>query len=131
MAHSHSSFEIVTQKVILKSDSDHQSEGTVKILYFSQKQRVIRSLKVLGLAWGAAVLAIFLPIIHFVLVPTLILAGLIVPGFIYLRESLILGGESTCPKCHVAFHIEKGSNQWPLSDLCTECRTSIIIEKII
>ncbi len=129
MAHCVSSSEIVTQKVILKSDENHQSEGTVKIQYFNRKQRIMQSLKIFGLCWGGAIVGVFLPIIHFVLVPSFILAGLIVPGFVYFRESLVLGGEATCPKCHAPFPIEKGSNQWPLSDLCTQCRTSILIEK--
>lgn len=119
----------INQKVVLKSDSEHHSEGIVKIQYFNREQRLGRALKIFGLCWGAALVAIFLPLIHFVLVPTLILTGLIVPGFVYFRESRILGGEGTCPKCQAPFQIEKSANEWPLTDLCTQCRSQIIIEK--
>jgi len=115
--------------VILSSDENKTSTGKVRVQNFSQKQRALRALKIFGLCWGAGLAAVFLPLVHFVLVPALILAGLVVPGFIYFKESLILGGEGTCPKCQAPLKIEKSANEWPLSDQCTQCRSAIRIVK--
>lgn len=115
--------------VILKAGEGLETKGFVKLQHFSPRERFQRSLKVFAMCWGAALASLFLPIVHFFLVPALLLAGLIVPAFIFYKEDQILGGKGTCPKCQKALEIEKGSNHWPLSDLCTECRSAISIEK--
>lgn len=117
-------------KVRIDAGEGKISEGTVRLQHFTQQERFGRSLKILAMCWGAAIVSIFLPIVHFFLVPALFLAGLIVPGFVYYKESLILGGEGSCPKCKHPLHIEKGSNQWPLTDLCTDCRSAVTIQKV-
>ena len=115
--------------VILKAGEGLESKGMVRLQHFTSRERFQRSVKVFVLCWGAALVSVFLPIVHFFLVPALLLAGLIVPGFIFYKEDQILGGKGICPKCQKPLEIEKSSNQWPLSDLCIECRTSIRIEK--
>ncbi len=114
--------------VILKADSN-QSLGFVQIKHFDSQERITRALKAFVACWAAAFLSIFIPLAHFILVPAFFLAGLIFPYFIYKKESFIIGGQGSCPKCKADLVIEKGNNEWPLKDLCTGCKSNILITK--
>lgn len=120
---------IVEQDVVIDANGK-TSSGKIRIQYYNREQRIARALKVWGICWGAALVAVFFPIVHFVLVPVLFLTGLIAPIFIYTRESKVLGGEGLCPECRSPLPLEGGSNEWPLSDLCSACRTNVVIQKV-
>lgn len=110
--------------------SDQEKIGEVRIKTFNQKERIVRGLKFLGIFWGSAILAVFIPMLHFILVPLLFLVGIIVAAFVSQTKSVVLGGESVCPKCESFLPIVRSSDQWPLSDLCSHCRTTVTISKI-
>lgn len=120
---------IIEQVVIIEANNKKKT-GYLKIQFYNKKQRLKRALKLGAMCWGGAIVAIFIPIIHFVLVPVLFLTGIISPLFIYSQESRVLGGEGVCPECQKQLPLEAGSNQWPLTDLCTQCRTAVKVEKI-
>ncbi len=110
--------------------SDKEKIGEVRIKTFNQKERIVRGLKFLGIFWGSAIFAVFIPMLHFILVPLLFLVGIIVAVFVSQTKSVVLGGESACPKCESFLPIVRSSDQWPLSDLCSHCRTTVTISKI-
>ena len=118
----------IEKQVTVKTRDGKSSAGKVFVQSWSRKERVKRSLKVLGFTWLLAVLSVFLPIAHFFLVPAFLIAGPIVAHFIYKQESAVLGGESLCPSCGKLLPIVGGPNKWPLEDLCSNCQTHVIIE---
>ncbi len=69
---------------------------------WTQAQRVQRALKALGLAWGAAIAAVFLPLLHFVLVPALLIAGPVAALVRYREQRSLRGFEGACPACGAA-----------------------------
>src|SRR5436189_3490573 len=52
------------------------TRGTVTIREFNRQQRTRRALEGLGKWWGVALLSVFIPVAHFVLVPSFVLYGM-------------------------------------------------------
>jgi hypothetical protein len=73
--------------------------GTVTIRTFDREQRVRRAVAGLGTWWGAAVLAVFIPVAHFVLVPSFLAYGLW--QFVQRLGTVELAADArgTCPDC--------------------------------
>jgi len=115
--------------VLIKTEG-HESLGEVFIQEYDEKARLKRALKMLGLCWAGALAAVFLPIVHFVLVPGLFLGGVFLAVYMHGIHSLVLGGEGVCPNCEKILPIAKGLDQWPLEDVCTACRSGVKIEKV-
>ena len=69
------------------------------------QERMIRALKMGGLCWGFALVSILIPLAHFVLVPSFLIAGPIVGMYFYRLESMVIGGSGNCPACQKPFQI--------------------------
>ena len=119
------------QKVFLKSRSGKISEGQVSITTWTKGERPKRALKFGGLTWLAAVVCVVLPIVHFLLVPLLLLAGPIVGVWNYRRESIVDGGDGICPYCGEKVTIGRGPDKWPIDELCTKCQNNFSVSKSI
>lgn len=71
-------------------------------------QRARRVLAGLGMCWGLALASVFIPVAHFVLVPTFAVAG-IVMAIVRAREDrrlVLISG--TCPRCGAAQEFRPG-----------------------
>lgn len=109
-------------------NAESASSGQIRVQFWDKKERTARAVKTWGLCWLGAFVSIPFPLIHFVLFPGLILAGIFMGFFILGRESIILGGEGTCPSCQAALPIVRAPYRFPISDLCTKCQTGMKIE---
>src|SRR5574341_1529883 len=72
--------------------------ATAVIIEQTPAQRFARTLAGLGMFWGLALVGLFIPVVHFVLVPTFVAAGMIMavkPGGRFASERSL-----DCPKCH-------------------------------
>lgn len=116
--------------VRLTTNSGKQSSGTVQIQIWSPQYRTRRALKTLGLFWGLSLVTVIIPLLHFVLVPGLFIAGPIVAWVIYRQERMILGGEGICPQCGKAFAIVRAQEHWPLRDVCSHCHEEVRVERL-
>ena len=86
-------------KVYLKGGYEEvTTPGEIRIQDWSQRERTVRALKFGGACWGAALVSIIIPLLHFILVPGFLLAGPILAFIIIGQENVVLGGEGTCPK---------------------------------
>jgi hypothetical protein len=83
----------------------------------------------LGLFWGLAVVSVLLPVVHFVLVPALLIAGPITALARYRRASGVLGGEGVCPECDALLTVESAADEWPFSEVCETCGAAVRIQK--
>jgi hypothetical protein len=73
--------------------------ANVRLRQLSQRARFAGAFKTLGVCWLLAVVAVFMPVLHFVLVPGLLLLGpLLFLG--KLAEGVtLLGATGPCPAC--------------------------------
>ena len=122
-----SGHQISTFDVQLTSSNSKENTGKVQVISWSPPERTRRALKAWGICWGAAIICVAFPLVHFVAVPGFLLAGPIVAFFMWAQEAKILGGECVCPNCGQPFQIAKRRPQWPMSDVCSKCYEAIRI----
>jgi hypothetical protein len=116
---------IQEQSIQIRYADNTPTMGQVKIELLDPQQRLRTCLKLWGLCWGGALAAIFIPLAHFVLVPSLLLVGPILGLYKWKQEQRLLGGAGVCPACQAEVHIEKGAVKWPITELCTSCSRNV------
>jgi 4-hydroxybenzoate polyprenyltransferase len=107
-----------------------ESRGVVQLRSLGAAERAKRAAKMVGILWGLAVLSVFVPIAHFVLVPGFFLAGLVAAAMVYRTEIVVVGGEASCPKCGAAVSITPGTARWPMRETCEACQWPMTIERL-
>lgn len=87
----------------------------------STAQRMSRGLNGALLIWAMALVALFIPLLHFVLVPALLVAGPLV-GFARFRRRARIGpGDFGCPACGSKVVLEGAVFGWPAHSHCGGC----------
>lgn len=109
--------------------SDRKEPAQVFVKSWSKGEIAKRAFKAWGFWWLLAAVSIFIPLLHFVLVPLFLLIGLVAPLLVSVQKTVVLGGQGTCPFCSETFEIIKCSDRWPLHDVCGACRRHVTIEK--
>jgi hypothetical protein len=104
--------------------------GNLQIQTWNPQAQARRALTAWALCWGSAILGAFVPLVHFVLVPTLLLAGPIAFFVLSRQKESGLGGSGTCPACQAPFAISSGETRERFYDLCTACRAEVTVERI-
>jgi hypothetical protein len=99
---------------------------TVTVVRPSTGQRLARAFKAGGIFWAVAAGCVFLPGLHFVLVPSFLLVGVIV-GFRHLRdEEIVSGVRGPCPRCGLEQTFAAGNRLTPSWSLdCPACHTNL------
>jgi hypothetical protein len=115
--------------VVIRSYTEKSAPGTVRLKIWTSKERTARSFKFWGMCWVIAICCVPLPIIHFTVLPLLLIAGPIGAWLISTQGQQILGGEGVCPDCGQFLPIAPGVDSWPLKDLCTRCQRALTIDK--
>jgi hypothetical protein len=94
---------------------------------FDGRQRVRRAITGLGACWGAMVVSVFIPVAHFVLVPSWFVAGIWV-FFRRLRTAQrVRGVHGRCPDCGTEQDFELGSTRFPQSVTCGSCHRGLTL----
>lgn len=106
-----------------------KSKGTVVLREYDAKEKRHRIIKYGGGCFAAAILSIFIPLLHFILVPGFLIAS-VVMVIINNRPSNVESAKAKCPACGVDFVISKGKPEFPIDDVCASCHHKIIINKI-
>jgi len=119
----------VSVQVSLRGLSEFRPAGQALVRTLNSKMRRKKALKWLGLCWGGAVISVFLPILHFILVPGLLFIGPFIAFAMYQTQSEILPFAVPCPKCQASVPIAKSKETWPLQDICVQCKSEITIDR--
>jgi predicted amidophosphoribosyltransferase len=77
----------------------------VRLLRRTPRQRGWRAATGLAKCWGLAVVAVFVPLLHFILVPALVLAGPLVARSRWLERASVLRARGACPGCGAALDL--------------------------
>ncbi len=73
--------------------------ATAVIVEQTPAQRLARTLAGLGMFWGLALVGLFIPVAHFVLVPTFLAAGIIVAAKRAREDRRLILLRGACPRC--------------------------------
>jgi hypothetical protein len=103
---------------------DQAAPATVRVLGHDARDRARRAMLGLGACWGAAILAVFLPLLHFILVP-----GPLVALSQLKQRVTILDVTGPCPACGNPIHESLMSDsRVPLSLRCEKCRRALTVK---
>jgi hypothetical protein len=114
-------------KVICKVD-DLQTDGWVIRRDLSKSERLTRSGRIFGCFFLVACITVFVPFLHFILPPLLLITGGILAAGEYGGTGEILEGEITCPNCAKVMNLPRETEEWPRHQRCTGCSFSLDIE---
>lgn len=98
---------------------------------WTHAQRAQRAAKALGLCWGAAIVAVFLPLLHFVLVPALLIAGPVAALVRYREQRSVLGFDGACPACGAAL-VERRAlpSHDEVAIRCDACGRGLVLRRL-
>lgn len=96
-------------------------EGWIERRMFTVQERIQRTIKVSGFIFLAAFFSVFIPILHFVLVPLFLIGSLVFGIATWLDKAEILSGGFNCPQCKKSNNLERESETFPKSVRCQSC----------
>ena len=101
---------------------------TVSVAHLSAGRRVARALKAGGLFWAIAAGCVFIPGLHFVLVPSFLVIG-VATGFRHLRDEQVVSSvRGACPRCGLEQAFAAGNRLTPRWSLdCPGCHTNLTL----
>jgi hypothetical protein len=85
----------------LSGYSGNRTSAFITIEDLQLRRRLARAVRTLGLWWGAGVVCVFIPIAHFVLVPSCLVGGLAAAGYRLSVRRIVTAARATCPDCGV------------------------------
>ncbi len=71
-------------------------------------QRFARTLGGLGMFWGLGLASVFIPVAHFVLVPTFVVGGVVMAVKRAREDRRLLWVRGACPRCGVEQELKPG-----------------------
>jgi hypothetical protein len=108
------------------------TRATVTLASLSVPRRLARGLAMLAICWGAAIVAVFIPVAHLILVPGLAVAGLVAAVLRAREDQQILRIHGACPRCgREEDFVPDGSLRRSLAVTCPGCfnRLSVKVEE--
>lgn len=118
-----------TQIVYVKPGTGIAEEGTLHRIRFNSSDRVLNAAKVLGVFWLIALITVFIPIAHFILVPSFFIAGPIMAFLRYRATSACKKITTRCPSCNKDVEIALEANvRLPMYTYCPACDAGLKIE---
>ena len=108
--------------------SPKPSSATATIRSFEKPERVRRALKGLAIFWGAAIGSVFIPVAHFLLVPSFALYGAYTFFDRLGAEQVVTAAEGICPDCGRSQQLDTGVGarwQVPTEVACRYCQRAL------
>jgi hypothetical protein len=109
-------------------DAQKSTTGSIDIETWTQSERLKRALQFSAATVGMIIASIFIPIVHFILVPGLVIALPFIFQSIYQSKAVLKTGSGTCPNCQQVMTIARGPVKSPIEELCEHCRRPVKIE---
>jgi hypothetical protein len=108
-------------------EGDNRTCGMIVVQNRSSATCIGRAILFSGMIFIVMLLSVFVPILHFVLVPLFFVIGVVVFIANLRAAKSIARGEGSCPYCSVPFRIFPRPYRLPFSDVCEGCRRSVTI----
>ena len=120
-----------TREYVVTGYSGEATTATVTIRSFDKGERMRRALKGIGTAWVAALGSVFIPVAHFLLVPSFLLYGVYTFWERLGAERIATAGRAVCPDCGREQSLETGG-RWhvPRDVACRYCQRRLRLADI-
>ncbi len=106
----------------LVSSTGVQSEITFDQNILTESERLKSAAKWFAIFMGLAVAFVFVPILHFILVPAAVLAAIFVSTKAYSQKADLLNLNGACPNCGAMISIAKVRIKKVSGEICPQCR---------
>ena len=114
--------EDAPEKIVVRCEVDGVvTEGYALRRPLGQSERVLRSAKMFGIFFLIAFFTIFIPILHFILPPIMLVLGLVFATTTYLETAMVLEGQIACPNCRHVTVFAPEAEEWPKVQRCGGC----------
>ena len=91
--------DIETRSIRIANSQGAAESGALTVNIYSKSERLKRAGKILGICWGLALVTLFIPLAHFILVPSFLLAGPIMAFMRYRVLESVEAAQGKCPTC--------------------------------
>ncbi len=109
-----------SELLLLTGYGDNSTTGVATVTTFDRAERIGRAAKGLAVAWGAALVSIFIPVAHFLLVPGFALVGVFVFAKRTRTREVTESIHGTCPHCGEEQDFDS-SSLWHLGPMHLTC----------
>ena len=117
----------VTSAVSIRA-LEKENPGSITIEHFSPAQRAANAARTAGKTFAATVACVFIPVAHFILVPTGLLLTAVLAFLSYRKRSRIKAFKGECPACGAVIELSASSaDRLPLYEFCDKCSREITI----
>jgi hypothetical protein len=117
-------------EVLVLSDADKKTTAEIQVETCEFGSRLQMGFRKGAKLWGAALLSVFVPVAHFILVPLFSVLGFVTLYF-HLGKGLLLRQDLLeCPNCREKFKINEQSFNWPLRPECPLCKAVLLIRPV-
>ncbi len=114
--------ESTSEAIVIKCNESAASVAELHSRTFSNGERMVRAGKILAICWGLALITLFIPIAHFFLVPTFLIAGPVMAFMKYKVETVLEEAHGVCPECSESVDIELDpGDKLPKRTYCPAC----------
>lgn len=119
--------EVLVAVTVRVVDSERRPRPAVFIVHrMTWQERLLLGLNRLGIVWAIAVIAVAVPVAHFVLVPALLLAGPISAALAARRDVRLVAGQAlACAKCAGRIVVDGEHVGWPVRLDCGACGAAL------
>jgi len=104
------------------------TQALMTVAELSPAARFGRGVRGLATGWGAAVVAVFLPILHLVLVPTFAVGGVVAAVVLGRQSRRVMELHGRCPRCLTEQDFEaSGRLRRTRLVTCSHCHTNVTL----
>ncbi len=118
-------------KAQVKARSGESAEFSVRVIQWTPKERTQRAVKIVAIGLSLSFIFIFLPIVHFVLLPLALILTPIIAWYTYRQVEEIPAQNLGCPHCGASAQMPSQTQFTKQEVLCDSCRTVLEITKIV
>ncbi len=116
-------------KVVGRYDGQIIGSGHVQMGPVAKPIRIKKALRNFSICFVLMIAGLFVPMLHFVLVPGFFMLSIFMAANAYSDSIEISAGQLICDSCKATIEIEKHSDQWPFWVHCSKCQKDYRIEK--
>lgn len=122
--------EKITHKIKFKSQKGGKiNPADMRVTAFSIHEQKMRALKTLLIFWSIAVICVFIPIAHIVLVPSFLIGGYIAAKRRWKTAEEGIDASGSCPACEndICIKLDKNADLPQWHD-CPECNDPLELQ---
>lgn len=118
----------VQRKPLFCRSGQNATQGYVETREYTFNERLTRTLKTGGLLFGATFICVFIPILHFVLVPVLLVTTVAFSVASWMDRTETVSGEFKCSECGKMNTLPRESASFPHTIRCSHCHFGLRLD---